>query len=626
MHKDTKMEFSRGLTRLPKQERGIPAQINIVCGIALFIVLMLFSTGARAATYYMCGSASSCNSTPLPGVVAPGSGWSTGSSGNNGTSKSTPFDSLHTAFPKMAGGDTLIIGNGTYTGAANEVGDNDSGSAGFAPYGTSSAWTTVKADNTGGVLFDGQATRPMIYLYQSSGANLYTVFQGLVWANAQANYGPVSTNNVSYIRFLQCGAYNAGSGNTAVFDIGRSSSYILLEGCYAYGLSRYKFLIYTTTHVVVRNCVARQDAADLGGTTNPVAFFSLYDSSDLLVQNCIGVDGDGTDGTQYVNGTGQYGGCFPVFTTDNAVDTVTVTNSVCINSKIGGFLVANTNDATNITYSNDVFWGLQTQTPTGSGNGGRSPIIFNRAQSATVSNLTGGTASDTNSEANPYFAWDYGTQSLDNSIFTNITLYNSSTSVVGNLWGGGTLTQTYNDFYSDTGANPSPLETGEKTANPSIQWPVLSCTTGLPATWTGISGSTSMCGAGSGGANIGANLIYQQGASGTLYGATGYNLQQDGTNGQATVLMWPFPNEAVIQARMAAYTNSTYSVTGTRGFCAGYNTSTNSPATDSWGNPMTLTRYIWQYAGNQIPSSIYGGSSGSPPPPPPAPYIAPIQQ
>ncbi len=50
--------------------------------------------------------------------------------------------------------------------------------------------------------------------------------------------------------------------------------------------------------------------------------------------------------------------------------------------------------------------------------------------------------------------------------------------------------------------------------------------------------------------------------------------------------LWPFPNEDKIKSDM--------SETSTRGFCA---------------ENMTLTKYIWEYLGNPIPSDIYGQSN-----------------
>ena len=58
--------------------------------------------------------------------------------------------------------------------------------------------------------------------------------------------------------------------------------------------------------------------------------------------------------------------------------------------------------------------------------------------------------------------------------------------------------------------------------------------------------------------------------------------------------MWPFPNEDLIKTKMAAYNN--HGVSGARGFCTG---------TSIDGTAQTLTKYIWEYLGNQIPSSIY---------------------
>src|SRR5205085_1629742 len=63
--------------------------------------------------------------------------------------------------------------------------------------------------------------------------------------------------------------------------------------------------------------------------------------------------------------------------------------------------------------------------------------------------------------------------------------------------------------------------------------------------------------------------------------------------------LWPFPNEAVIKADMASYSGP--GGAGARGFTAGNSLD---------GSPQTLTRYIWEYLGNQIPAEIYGPQTG----------------
>jgi hypothetical protein len=83
------------------------------------------------------------------------------------------------------------------------------------------------------------------------------------------------------------------------------------------------------------------------------------------------------------------------------------------------------------------------------------------------------------------------------------------------------------------------------------------------------------------------------GVDGTFYGDTGYNTDT------GTVL-WPWPNETRIKSDMAAGTNDA------GGFAA--------PGNDAWGQPITLTRYIWESLGNKIPDDIYGTSSDITPP------------
>ena len=351
-----------------------------------------------------------------------------------------------------------------------------------------------------------------------------------------------------------------------------------------------EFLSYVSTNIIYRNCVARQDAVDEGGTVNPMAVFSVYDSNNVLVQNCIAIDAN--DLSSYVNGVGQYGGCFAVYDTTTTTSAVTYTNSICLNSLIGGNIIAHNNPATNISYSNDVFWNVQTQTPASSQCGDacqpRGPILYSGATSASFTNLTAGDITDANSATqNSLLDADTGTTDEYSSLFIDNTLYSSSVALVKGLGA-----YNYNDYYSNTASITK--SSNDITSNPSLQWPVISCTTGTP--WN-LSGSTVLCGNGQSGGNIGANLIYQQGASGTLWGQTGYNLQQDGTNGQATVLMWPFPNEALIKTQMAAYNNATYGVTGARGFAASGN--------GLYGGPITLTSYIWESLGKALPGTIY---------------------
>jgi hypothetical protein len=93
--------------------------------------------------------------------------------------------------------------------------------------------------------------------------------------------------------------------------------------------------------------------------------------------------------------------------------------------------------------------------------------------------------------------------------------------------------------------------------------------------------------AGKDGGRAGAEVMFQIGKDGSLDGDPGFDQP-------TTKPLWPFPNEAVIQAEMGAYKGP--GGAGKRGFTIG---------TSKDGSPQTLTKYIWEYLGNQIPADIY---------------------
>ncbi len=110
------------------------------------------------------------------------------------------------------------------------------------------------------------------------------------------------------------------------------------------------------------------------------------------------------------------------------------------------------------------------------------------------------------------------------------------------------------------------------------------------------SGST-LDGSGYGGADIGANITKRYGANGAFHGDSGYETLSD-------VDLWPWPNEDRIKADMAAEYSS--KVTEKRGFC----TDAANPRTNT--GKVTLTSYIWEYLGNNIPDNLYQSSNEAP--------------
>jgi hypothetical protein len=90
---------------------------------------------------------------------------------------------------------------------------------------------------------------------------------------------------------------------------------------------------------------------------------------------------------------------------------------------------------------------------------------------------------------------------------------------------------------------------------------------------------------GNAGGQMGAQIMNRIGTSGTLYGEPGYNT----VTGDA---LWPWPNEDRIKTDFA----SVSAHNGARGFATG---------TSLDGSPQTLTKYIWEQLGHQIPADIY---------------------
>ena len=98
------------------------------------------------------------------------------------------------------------------------------------------------------------------------------------------------------------------------------------------------------------------------------------------------------------------------------------------------------------------------------------------------------------------------------------------------------------------------------------------------------------------GSQIGAEILYKTGISGTLYGEAGWNTI---TNEK----LWPFPNEEVIKTEVSSFHKSAGEVysgspemNGARGFAADGN--------GLYGGPITLTSYVWEYLGNPCPLDI----------------------
>jgi len=254
--------------------------------IILFLLVAYISVvgsreGAEATEYYVANNGSDLNPC---------------------TSKYSPCKTIQGAIGKMSGGDSLTIGDGTYTGTSNMIHS--------IPSGSPSGYTIISAENDGEAILSGQTQSVTI-----DGVD-YFQLEGIRIKNGTASHAVVITDS-EYIKVFRVTIKNginlaARYGN--VFEVTDGARYVLVEDCSISGAMRYGFVSYggneESRYILFRRCVTRFD----GNTERePKAGFAAYGAAsgivgtrDVLFQNCIGLDylGD-TDGAAMIGAFGN---------------------------------------------------------------------------------------------------------------------------------------------------------------------------------------------------------------------------------------------------------------------------------------------------------------------------------
>ena len=215
-------------------------------------------------------------------------------SGNSCTTSSSPCATITKGISAMAGGDTLVIGDGTYAEQMGQV-----------PSGAEAAYTTVMAANDWGVTIDGSGFADNYNDGIRVGGN-YIVIRGFHVMMNQANPTNQGINlpGPSHVKIQRCSvSYSGVTGNVAGIAVGPTADYVLVEECYVYGGSRYGILVYQSTHTVVRRCVSR---LDYWNGSLQAANFTNYNGDMTVWENDIAIDTD----TANIGGSGLYGGFF----------------------------------------------------------------------------------------------------------------------------------------------------------------------------------------------------------------------------------------------------------------------------------------------------------------------------
>lgn len=354
----------------------------------------------------------------------------------------------------------------------------------------------------------------------------------------------------SHIKLLKCG-FVGGEATDNKFTVHCGSNdyndtqYILFEDCWSYGPGgRYNFMAYNSNYVIFRRCVARHDGEWTDTKGDPEAGICIYNSSHVEIQNCIVIDSNLT----YHSWTAGY---YIICNTASPNGTIDVRVRGCIsinNTELWGFA----NDGDCSVQMNVFDDNLVLDSVYGMGNASSQCDIVSTLNRCTVIDVTNGFAN-----------WNDNQYDLTNSIILNASGYDFNSG----------LTRSYIDRYNIT--NPQSCTSNCNSYDPEasgLLYPVR------------IESSSVLKTLGSSGGQIGSEILKKWGTSGTLWGETGYNTL---TNDD----LWPFPNEEIIKTFM--------SDVSTRGFCA----NTVNPRTDT--GFITLTSYIWEYLGNDIPEDVY---------------------
>lgn len=453
--------------------------------------------------------------------------------------------------------------------AANDTGTGQSGSpkkyieSGIALLSSSGGDTLTIADGTYSTSSDqitgipnGQAGLYNVVKATNDGGVVITAADGFSVSSEYVQIEGLKLVNASeklitgnHLKILRCAFSGSGTGNNDVTTT-ITGSYNLLEDCWVYGTGgRYKVLVYNAHHNILRRVLARDDGGWTSDDDNPEAVFCVYNSANNLLQNCIAIDSDLL--TYDDNFTG---GFYQTGHDDANLDNIDNLYQGCISLNVNNGNFVNDDDST----------GTGTSLVDCVGYGGNWGYVT--SNSAEPVSLTGCTFGNISEHGVACYASGGGI-TITNSIIWDVVgdALRSSTC---------TVTGTYCDTYG-TANNGS--GTGVIHINP--------LTNGLLYLLR-IEALSTLLTAGDSGGQMGAEILKKYGSDGTLYGEAGYNTLSAND-------LWPFPYESRLKTDLSAVS--------TRGFCA-------SGTRLDGVNPVTLTSYIWEYLGNEIPEDIYGES------------------
>jgi hypothetical protein len=197
-----------------------------------------------------------------------------GSDSNSGLSSSQAWATFNYAWSKLKPGDTLILKNGVYYQSLNPT-----------MSGTQAAPITIRSENDGGAIIDGQSQRIPCSITGSETIR-YTdlVIEGIKCQNSDKSVFNIWHSDRITVRRVS--AYNSGPGNYQVFSLYLAND-VLLEDTAASGSGRVLYNNYESARVTLRRCWGRW-MSQLDHGTGPKLIIQIYGTDDSLIENCVG--------------------------------------------------------------------------------------------------------------------------------------------------------------------------------------------------------------------------------------------------------------------------------------------------------------------------------------------------
>jgi hypothetical protein len=502
----------------------------------ILVILLLISCTSPAASRDSPG-------TRTTFFIAPG-----GSNWASGKTPQTPFKSFDHAFGKMSPGDELILLDGVYSEAAGTgyISYTDMSARRGGPNSAqipsgidSSSPTYVHALNPGKATVIGE-----LFIGRRSRKDSYITIRGVTFEGGGILY------NTSNVTVKDCGFHGAfGIGTN---DHKEGNDHNLIEDVWIWASGERIIAInYRSRYNIWRRVLVRGDGCnkpDCRGSGNPNVGITVYDSSQISMQNVMVVDrilapGDSpysdfavaqhTPGA-YMFGQNEWLGTISLKAPDTGyymepdsggtIDpTIRITNAVAWDSAYLGFNIARS--GTNNLLENLTVKAL-------GGDGVRVAPVLTTGTLRNVISVGAGRAG-INSKYPPGY----------------VDVFGARESAFGQA---GCTAGCY------TG---NPAADG---AIPSLKYLVR------------IEEGSFLKGRGREGADIGANVLYRYGRDGSRYGEPDYN-------GLSSAPLWPWPNQDRIKKEMCEGSGVA------RGFCAA----------------ESLTKYLWEYLGNPMPEDPY---------------------